>query len=748
MTAAKTRTRSKATLDEVAQQDDGPPPWAPWLTQFAFVLTLILLIARALMSETARDAFDVVPGTTAAPAAPGAASTVVLDALCCLPALLVLLRRVADRTYVVRWSWSHVLFGLLAIWSAISFAWSTDRFVTAIAAATTLSAAALIWSTAQLVRSWLRLRIVAGVCLGLLLAYTAQGLIYRFVQHPDDVAMFQKNRVEILRERGMEPDSFQAQQFERKFLAGEMIGFNQSPNSYAAVIVLLLAAAAGIAIQRAVGGGLGWTILIAVACTPVAIILYFTSSRTAGGTVLIAAVTLAVLSRARAREWLAAHSRAAYIAGVVAFLLGVSAIAGHGIAHGSLPQDSLNFRWRYWVAASRLLKEHPITGVGWANFGPHYLAVRLPAAAEEVRDPHNFIVRGFAELGIIGGVLVLAWLAAAAWELTRPIVPPAASATTSMNAIRGIVLIVLLIVGGILLNLAAAVDFSQPSAYLMLETFGRLLWAGLLFIGLVAATMRGMKEQAMDDTPARWVLYGLLVGLGVFFIHNLMDFVLMEPGPMTIFAIVLGAALGVRTPSAAGRKKRRGVAIGVLLAAGIAWLIGVVTVVIPIADAESRAQDGDTALRTSRPVQAAELYEGALRTVPWNADYAYRAARAWMSVPGTIPEKVKTMLGQAIAIDPANVNYHRTRAAYELALPKPDPQAVRADFDAVLRLDPRNLLSILDYAHVLETFGDPKAAAVQYRRALEVNEGYDKTEPKRLSPAEISKIEETIQKLN
>src|SRR5262249_11979082 len=153
------------------------------------------------------------------------------------------------------------------------------------------------------------------------------------------------------------------------------------------------------AIQRSAAGGAGWTLLIAILCAPAVIVLYYTSSRTAGGTVLIAAITFALLASARFREQLVRHATAAYIACLVAFFIGVAALVGHGIAHGSLPQDSLNFRWRYWVAASRLVKLHPATGVGWGNFGPHYLAVRLPAAAEEVRDPHNFIVRAFAELG-------------------------------------------------------------------------------------------------------------------------------------------------------------------------------------------------------------------------------------------------------------------------------------------------------------------------------------------------------------
>ena len=53
---------------------------------------------------------------------------------------------------------------------------------------------------------------------------------------------------------------------------------------------------------------------------------------------------------------------------------------------------------------------HPIIGVGWDNFYLHYLRDRLPVASEEIRDPHNFIIRFFVELGAIGGILMLAWL--------------------------------------------------------------------------------------------------------------------------------------------------------------------------------------------------------------------------------------------------------------------------------------------------------------------------------------------------
>ncbi len=90
--------------------------------------------------------------------------------------------------------------------------------------------------------------------------------------------------------------------------------------------------------------------------------------------------------------------------------------------HHSLPGKSLTFRWYYWIGAGRLVAQQPLIAVGWDNFGEHYLAVRLPEAPEEVKDPHNFIVRAFAELGVPGGVLMVVWMGCLWWRMTRPLV--------------------------------------------------------------------------------------------------------------------------------------------------------------------------------------------------------------------------------------------------------------------------------------------------------------------------------------
>lgn len=763
---SKSRSQSKnaaAALDAAAARAPARPrpapgepasPWPVLLSRAAFVLTLALVIARALMSETIRESLEVIPGGTAAPDAPGPASTLLLNALCCLPAILVLLRRAVERPFVLRWTWSQVLLALLAIWAALSVAWSADKFTAVISASTLLAAAVLVWSTAQLVRTWVRLRLVASACVGLLLAYSVQGLIYKFVDVPENIAFWNENKEQFLLERGLEPGSFGAEQLQRKVIGGEMVGFNTSPNSYAAILVTLTVITIGAAIQRRRSGDpSAWTLALLLPVLPALLALYFTHTRTAAGTLLLAALALALLSLRRVTHWLAAHSRLAYGAGVAIALLGIAAVVGHGLYHGSLPGASLNFRWRYWVAGAAIFMQHPLTGVGWGNFGNYYVSTRLAAAAEEARDPHNFLVRCFVELGLVGGVLAVAWIARAAWELTRPVTPASPDAATPTPAIpcgsstSAVGIIVAIAAGGVLLNMLIAIDWSQQSSFLILEVLRRLLFLGLILVAMALVAIRSRHDAGLDDRPAAWLLYATLVALGVFFVHNLVDFVIAEPGAMTLFAALLGSLLGLRTSTSAALRPRRTIAMTVTTAAILAWLVAILTLVIPVADAEQRARDADDQIRgdaatrrPSRPDVAARMFESIYQSVPYNADYAFRAGRAHM-MAGASPDQVRALLDIAIATEPTNVGYRLARANLELRQPQPLRDAVRADYDTAVRLDPHNIRARLEYADVLQRFREPAAAAAQVRAALETNRQYDLTEPERLSPADVERYE-------
>src|SRR4051794_11544444 len=309
-----------------------------WLTQIAFVLAMALVVARGTTGDFSHDRSE--PMMSAAPRAGGPATGIGLDLLCCVPAILVLARRVSDRAYVLRWSWSVLPMGLLALMGVASTFWASNKFWAMIEGFHLLAALAMLWAGSQLVRSWLRLRMVGAVMFGLLLAYFAYSLLYRLVDVPDQQKYWAEHKTEILKERGMTDDPFGAKQFENKMLSGELIGFFSSANSMAAMVVLLLIVSIGLGVQRMMDDpkdatGIG---LLVIAVPAAAWMIYQARSKTAGATPVLAVVMLAAIWHWRAL--LARQARRAFWVGVAGVSALALAVVGHGLYHHSLINQS------------------------------------------------------------------------------------------------------------------------------------------------------------------------------------------------------------------------------------------------------------------------------------------------------------------------------------------------------------------------------------------------------------------------
>jgi O-antigen ligase len=468
--------------------------WRAALTQLAFALALALVAARCTLLETIRDPFEVSVHSTTVPHGPGADTSLVLDLLCCLPALIVLARRCLDKTYTLRWSLSLVLILPLVAWMAASFRWADDKFANLVSTSNFVAAMALLWALSQIVRSWMRLRTVAAIAFGLLLVFLVRGFYYKFIDMPELLEQQSK----ILQQSGFDPHSFNGIQFAQKIT--ELMGFNSSPNSFAGLIVLFMTIGLGVAMQRIKDrDDLAWTVALALSA-PLAIwlLIYAQTKATLVMPVFIVAV-FAILWKYHGA--IARQSKRAFWIGLGLIVLVILAVVGHGLFHHSLPTSSLNFRWRYWVAASRMFLRHPIRGVGWENFGPHYIRDRLPAASEEVKDPHDFLVRFFVELGLVGGVLAIAWLGRLWWELTRPESPPAMVSPLSKTSKMGQVgFIALTCVGAAVISSIANIDFTQNGNYIFVELVNRLLYLCALLLGSLVVA------------PARWKLLRLMSG--------------------------------------------------------------------------------------------------------------------------------------------------------------------------------------------------------------------------------------------
>jgi O-antigen ligase len=754
-----------------------------WLSALAMAIAAAVVIARVGMTETTREVSFVAPGSTFVPAGPGPASGLVLDLLACLCPMLVLARRWIDPEFRLRRSISPIIFLLLGAWAVASTLWASDRFSAIVSSFHLLSAAVMLWAVSQCVSSWRHLWLVAAFGAAVLAMLLVHGIWYHFIDRPALIEQFHQDPSLVLKSQNVQPGTFQYQQMVNSIEHGELRGFSSSPNSYAAQLVLLgliaLAACAAYLRRRQwVSAGVAGTLILADL-----LVLPLTQSRGgfatgALGTLLL--IMLLVFTWPRdtgvrsLSELLRRRATLLYIAGLTAVLAVAAFIIGYGFSRGTLFQDSLNFRWRYWTASLELWKRHLNVGVGWENFGNPYLAVRSPEAVEEIKDPHNFLVRFATELGLIGLLLTLAWVARAWWELSRPVLPPADEPDPERQPRevggRSFLLLAAPLVVGLVLNLFCSVDFNGGVSFVVLETIRRVVFlvamvlAGGAIAGRIVRVESNQFAYQREVSPAPELLAGLLVGLGMFFIHSLVDFAMFELGPMFLLAALLGAAIGLRTPAAPetpdatdarsraihGRKRAR-LALAI---SGGAWLLAAVLLVVPVISAEADAREGDDLLRRSkgedrisgeRVEAAAHRYEAAFHETIANASYASRAGLAWNLI--SVQDRARKWLDVAVAADPASPANYARRAEFLAQSQPPDfPGAVRDMTESVSR-DPINRLDRLRLATFLEQAGRSDEALTQILHAIELNERLTKEETRRFTPDQFREVPQAIVRL-
>lgn len=749
-----------------------------WLSHAALILLLALVVSRAITMEFPRDPFPVTPGGEAIPRGVSAAAGALLDWLCIVPALLILTRRLLDRSYRLNGYLSFIPLILLSIWSLCSIGWSDDRFIAAIGISHWWAGIAILFAASQLVRSWRQLRIIAAVICGLLFIFIAQGLIYQYQDLPLLQETWQKDRQQVLAQRGWSEDSFSARQFEQRILSGNMSGFSASPNTFAAALMMAMVVTLGAVTQRFIQNRRDAAILVPLAGFAVGWwLIHFTQSKAGLLTPAIALIVLLLLIKSR--TWLRQHIKAVFWCATALILLGFTAVIAHGIYHGSLPTDSMNFRWRYWVGSWHLFENYPITGVGWNNFGDHYLRYRLPVAAEEIKDPHNLFVRMATELGIVGLALCFAWLLWLAWEMVRPTQStslfgdtlentatnlgntPSAPHTSTPDIheqMRHSPLRILSLIGVlmIVLNILATIDFAQGPAYLVTELLRRFLFLCAFFLGSIITLSQSLHDENIDTRPAPWILYAAALAGGLFLIHNLIDFSMFDtsPGAMLLFTLITGVSIAgsfIGRPLHQNGSKHPASSLAgwAVLPAVAAWVAIIALFVSPLLQANAAAERGDNAIRASRFSTATREYLDAAESSPLaNEDYFMRAAAASIRSGQSIPQ-ISQIFSQAIAANKASAVNHAQRARFLLSLPdrKNYQKQIVDDFTTATQNDPIEVSLHIEFASALALLDQPAAALDQYRLAIHYNDLLPPDEPKRLTREQLQQVDDTMQQL-
>ena len=709
------------------------------LTLVAFVLLLALVCVRMTMMETVREAFDFGQSMgISLPASPSAPTSLVLDGLCVLPALLVLVRRAIDPKYVLRGHWSFVPLFLLGVWAFVSTQWASDKYITLVTASDFASAVAVGWAACQLVRSWQRLRVVLGTIVGLLLIGCAQAAAYKFVEMPEMISEWDRIKTSHFQEQQWSPDSFAAQQFDRKIRAGQLMGFYKSPNTFAAVMALGVVVCAALALQRrADKDEPGFAGAFAVIGVLGVIVMLGTGSRTALAGLVLCAIAAAILWRFRT-TLLANHNRA-YVAGIALVALGVAAVVVTGLTTGGLLHDSMTFRWRYWVGSWHVLMDHPILGTGFSNFASAYLQHRLPEATEEIKDPHNVFIRFAVELGAVGLLLLVTWLARAAWEATRSHAPAATPKSTDAGKTDS----ALPLLGAIVVTFAVIrLAVNTPVSLTIIEVMKGGLFAFMLLFGLILTVCRSSTIFSADTRAGPWLLWGALIALGGFLLHNGVDFAMSENGPLLLMVLLLGAVLGVRHPGVAGEKPRTTsalLALGMMFAGVLAWGT---TVLLPVVVAQRKANAAQMMVPQSR-FEALGLYRQAIAESPVpNYDFASRAA----DVADDVQQRL-TFLTLAADADVRNPAPLLTRARLRRSMPDAtdaDKRLVVTDYSGVVARNPVDPALRVEFAEYLESINQSADADIQLRAALSANARMDAAEPRRLKPEDVEQMNKRL----
>lgn len=97
------------------------------------------------------------------------------------------------------------------------------------------------------------------------------------------------------------------------------------------------------------------------------------------------------------------------------------AATGHGGGSASAGQSRLlsggGNRYDYWRIAWQDWREHPLLGVGAGNYPRSYY--RLRATSEAIQQPHSIELQALSELGLVGALLLAAFIAGVGWGAVR-----------------------------------------------------------------------------------------------------------------------------------------------------------------------------------------------------------------------------------------------------------------------------------------------------------------------------------------
>ncbi len=509
---------------------------------------LALLAARVFLSETYQNvALDFLAGGVDGPTP---ATTVALDALLLVGAAILLAFGKRPTDWIAR----TAIGGCAALFVAalISTNAAADQRVAANASAQLVILALTAIALRQVAAQQPQLqRIAAAVLLAGLAANATKCLTQRAYEFRETAEHWRAQAPQRAA-RGIDPDDPIIVNYERRLLSNAAFGYQSHANIVGSCMALGLPLAAALA-WRGLAQRAGGPALIGAALTALlGAGLWATDS---AGAAIAAAAGLAAWATFCALR--GAWRRSAIWGGLaVAALLPLALIATR-TAGGTLPDESLEFRWEYWSAGWHAWREDPLNGCGRENFLYGFLRHKSDSSTEEVRNPHSLwagLLFELGPLGVLGGTALLL----AAWGgLARAVREPPAS--TEPRALPGLAIgvgVLALLVQGLASRLPALGE--GMALVWTTETAGAWL---LAFVAALAA-LGAVESSAGSACRATAVCGGLLATL----LHGAIDFAYFTSAGASSAVLLLAAAPAA--PAADSARRGR-----IFVGAGLALLV-------------------------------------------------------------------------------------------------------------------------------------------------------------------------------
>ncbi len=591
-----------------------------------------------------------------------------------------------------------------------------------------------------------------------------------------------KTRQTFWAQQGKSLDSPEVKLFEARLKSRDNGGFFFHGNlggAYLTVVFLVSLAMVAKRIRDKIAGkqfaGL-WLISAILISGFIFSAMILTMSKSAILACILSILIIAVIWRMR--NFLIRHFRLSVIIFLILIAISGAAVVGYGIKKHTLPTLSLAYRWQYWQASYAMFKDHYLAGVGSANFGYYYLKYKLPQAQEEVSSPHNFIVQGFTELGIIGGIGLLLFIFTLFYQIAHLAKSPrennlqaqpsdnSPSATAAMLIITFAMFTVVFV-------------FNQTNLpgfiYLLAEWLPYIFAFAFTFI--ICCFDTDKIEQIDTAPPSTATKLFLVAALLAFILGNLTNFSLFEPSTQILFFFIAGltlSAFGLNI-SKTSRKLATVCTAIVFLILIVGYSYYLLTPAVLAESAVNQAQEITTAssLEYDRPYQT---FVKLTNRYTYDAHFPAQAGKRELVLARSNPAPVAPansvnpvgLIRQAanwyaLACKRANIlwKFYAQQAQCWLILAKLEPANryvyfIRAEqlFEQARKIAPMSRTLAKDtaltyYAHIREMPNPPRQLIIRTRKhlldALELNNALPKDSLRKFSKEDITLIRNALE---